>query len=327
MRKTFSVIVPLYNKGTMVGRSISSVLAQTYQDFELIIVDDGSTDNSRQIAESYLGDIRVKLIAQKNKGVSAARNRGLKEAKGDYIAFLDADDEWLPYYLETVLFEALKFPKAGLISVPALHRDIKTGFGVFFTVMGFANKSLIVDVFRSDRFLAQTSGIVVRGSVFRQFMSDVMDGFPEDMTYEEDMVTFFSFALANDILYVCKPMSVRNINVEGQLVSVKKPKILLESQSRYLNRLMANYLKVSSKSIYFLRFFDYELRTRIVGGIVNGVLEEFLNSLSGDVLGRLSVLEIGVYKSRILPSSFKVLVTKFLRLPYYLQRTSYKYGV
>lgn len=94
-----SVIIPLYNKAPYVRRALDSVAAQTFDDFELIVVDDGSQDEGARIVEEY-GDARIRLIKQRNAGPGAARNRGIKEARGELLAFLDADDEWMPPYLE-----------------------------------------------------------------------------------------------------------------------------------------------------------------------------------------------------------------------------------
>ena len=93
-----SVIVPLFNKAPYIERALSSVAAQTYRDFELIVVDDGSTDEGPRIVEAF-NDLPIHLIRQENAGPGAARNRGLELAQGELVAFLDADDEWLPNYL------------------------------------------------------------------------------------------------------------------------------------------------------------------------------------------------------------------------------------
>ena len=93
-RKFVSVVIPTYNRAWVVKEAVDSVLAQDYKDFELIVVDDGSTDDTSEVLASYGDDIRVYF--QENKGVSAARNRGMAEASGRFIAFLDSDDLWLP---------------------------------------------------------------------------------------------------------------------------------------------------------------------------------------------------------------------------------------
>lgn len=99
---TVSVVIPLYNKGPYVERTLNSVLAQTHQPCEIIVVDDGSTDDGPERVLRFK-DPRILLIKQENGGPGAARNQGLAKASGKYVAFLDADDEWLPFFLETGL--------------------------------------------------------------------------------------------------------------------------------------------------------------------------------------------------------------------------------
>lgn len=94
-----TVIIPAYNRGWIIREAIESVLNQDFKTFELIVVDDGSTDNTQDILTSYRD--KIKIIRQKNTGVSAARNKGIVSSSGNYIAFLDSDDIWLPRKLET----------------------------------------------------------------------------------------------------------------------------------------------------------------------------------------------------------------------------------
>jgi glycosyltransferase involved in cell wall biosynthesis len=94
MKPLVSAIIPNYNYARYVGEAVESALGQTYPNIEVIVVDDGSTDNSLEVLEQYRD--RVKIVRQENSGVCAARNRGVAESKGEYIAFLDADDIWLP---------------------------------------------------------------------------------------------------------------------------------------------------------------------------------------------------------------------------------------
>jgi len=96
MEKYISVVIPLYNKENTISNSIESILSQNYSNWELIIVDDGSTDSSRIIVERYLKDKRIKYYYKKNEGPSAARNYGVEKSTRDWIIFLDADDKLLP---------------------------------------------------------------------------------------------------------------------------------------------------------------------------------------------------------------------------------------
>lgn len=108
-----SVIIPTYNRALICKRAVESVLAQTHGNVEIVVVDDGSKDNTREVIIGL--DDRVKYIYQANAGVSAARNTALEAASGDYIAFLDSDDAWLPWKLEAQLSVLRAFPQAGMV--------------------------------------------------------------------------------------------------------------------------------------------------------------------------------------------------------------------
>jgi glycosyltransferase involved in cell wall biosynthesis len=100
---TVSVLMPAFNAARTIAPAIRSVLAQTRADFELIVVDDGSSDETRRVVEPFLADPRLVLVSQENRGLAGARNAGLAQSRGRFVSPLDADDLWLPRYLETAL--------------------------------------------------------------------------------------------------------------------------------------------------------------------------------------------------------------------------------
>lgn len=110
----FSVIIPVYNKADTIASTIESVLAQTIDDYEIIAVNDGSTDDIFSAVEPYMD--RIKLISQQNAGVSAARNSGIDVAEGEFVCFLDADDRWKPQHLEALNDAIEKYPQEKFFS-------------------------------------------------------------------------------------------------------------------------------------------------------------------------------------------------------------------
>ena len=117
-----SVVIPLYNKQESIVSTLQSVLAQTYTDYEVVIVDDGSTDNSAQVVEDFINSLPregqgIGLVRKANGGVSSARNTGILEAKGEYIAFLDGDDLWDKKYLETLHQLICDYPDATIYGI------------------------------------------------------------------------------------------------------------------------------------------------------------------------------------------------------------------
>lgn len=192
-----SVVIPLYNKEKVINRTIDSVLSQTHNNFEVIVVNDGSTDEGPALVRK-IQDSRVRLINQENAGVSAARNRGIREAKSELIAFLDADDEWLPDFLETVLGLAFRFPEAGAYSTGYIilkdrqksRRDIK--------IKGEHEKcGCYFDLFNKAGGVCSSS-IAVRRRVF-----DEVGTFREGYRLAEDLDMWFRIGLHFD--FSCSP--------------------------------------------------------------------------------------------------------------------------
>jgi glycosyltransferase involved in cell wall biosynthesis len=119
-----SVVIPCYNQARFLGEAIESVLSQSFRDFEIVVVDDGSTDETSEVASGYeAGHHQVRLIRQENRGLAGARNRGLAEARGDLLVFLDADDRLLPEALEVQVSELEARPQCALVA--GYHRPIE----------------------------------------------------------------------------------------------------------------------------------------------------------------------------------------------------------
>jgi glycosyltransferase involved in cell wall biosynthesis len=115
----FSVVIPVYNRHQLIKKSIDSALDQLFEDYEVIVVDDGSTDGTVSVLESYDG--RIRLLQQRNRGPGAARNRGIEAARGEYVAFLDSDDQWFPWTLSVYSRAIEKCGKPTLLSSSVVY--------------------------------------------------------------------------------------------------------------------------------------------------------------------------------------------------------------
>lgn len=156
-----SVIIPNYNYEKYIGEAIKSVLAQTYRNFEVIVVDDGSTDNSLQVIRSF-GD-SVRLLQQENQHVSAARNTGIRVARGEWVALLDADDIWHPKKLELQLRELRKNPTWSYIAADVLPLKTKA-FSEFDASAVNSRRLSLLDFLTVT--LMSSSSAVIRKSCF-----------------------------------------------------------------------------------------------------------------------------------------------------------------
>lgn len=217
-----SVVIPLYNKEKQIAATLRSVFNQTFQDFEVVIVNDGSTDSSVSVVES-LGDSRIRLINQKNSGVSAARNRGITEAKGEYIALLDADDEWKSDYLATQMSLAKQYPEASVFATNYEFRDASGE--VTLTILRniwFEGDSGILNNYFEVASLSHpplwTSAIMVRKEAI-----EAIGGFPIGIKSGEDLLTWARLACRYKIAYCREPFAV--FNVEGYEVSEQPKRI------------------------------------------------------------------------------------------------------
>lgn len=212
MMATVSVIIPTYNRAGVIRRSIDSVLAQTFDDMEIIVIDDGSTDNMGEIVQS-IPDERIRYIpCETNRGTSAARNEGLKVAQGKYIAFLDSDDEWLPEKIEkqVALMESLP-AEWGVCHTGA--RIIKDGsIKTTFIPKPVRNKKLLLR-FVFGKFHFFTPSLMIRSACF-----DHVGHFDERLWRWEDrelllrIFRLYKLAVISEPLVVIHMATTKNLH-------------------------------------------------------------------------------------------------------------------
>lgn len=185
----FSVVIPLYNKEKYILRAVESVLSQSFTDFELIIVDDGSIDGSLEVIKS-ISDTRIKIIQQANQGVGSARNKGMAEAKYDWIALLDADDAWSTEHLSELAKIISTFSSVGMVATKPLR--INTNLNPPTIDKGTPGNIRLVDYFleaSKKRSLVCSSSVAISKKAF-----DSIGGF-SDKKRGEDLEYWVKVAL------------------------------------------------------------------------------------------------------------------------------------
>lgn len=204
----FSVIVPLYNKEPYVEKTLRSILSQTFKDYELIVVNDGSSDGSLANAENVLSGVgNARIINQENAGVSTARNNGIAAARGEYICFLDADDWWEPTFLEEMNDFIQVFPDAGLYSTNYYYIKHKKAIVKLDIPTGYYNYSR-----EYANNLCQpiwTGAVCVRKSTFDEF-----GGFKKNLKLGEDFELWIRIALKYKTVFLNKPLSNYNQDID-----------------------------------------------------------------------------------------------------------------
>lgn len=205
-----SVVIPLYNKGHTIVETLASVLAQDFQDFEIVIVDDGSTDDGPDKVRRCFSDPRIRLIHQEHQGVSAARNTGVRAGIHDLIAFLDADDILQKSYLSTMKSVTEEFPDAklyssgGIISYPDGSGYLRQSKRI--------RQTGRVNFFSNPGFFVNSSSMLLSKRAFEQ-----IGGFPTELTVNEDYVLQYKLALSGEVVFCPRVMSVYRKGVEGQV--------------------------------------------------------------------------------------------------------------
>lgn len=201
----FSIVIPLYNKEKQIAKTIESVFNQTFQEYEIVIVNDGSTDDSVEIV-NQINDKRIKLINQQNGGVSSARNTGIKNASFEYVAFLDADDEWLVDYLETIFNMIKNYPECSVFATNYKIIDTKgqERFPVDVNLAKFSKTKggkdgILIDYFNFASRTAPplwTSAIVCKRTTIKN-----IGCFPKGIRMGEDLIVWAKLASNYKVCY------------------------------------------------------------------------------------------------------------------------------
>jgi glycosyltransferase involved in cell wall biosynthesis len=214
MQSNISVIIPLYNKAAEIERTLRSVLEQSLQPLEIIVVDDGSTDGSAAIVERVGGE-RVRLIRQQNRGVSAARNKGIELSRGEYVAFLDGDDRWQPDYLKCLTDFIARYPDCGAYGV-AFYVDSGEGLVLADTPQTEGE----VDFFAESmqRYVLIPSAATLR----RDVLLDV-GGFPNGMRMGEDQFLWTKVARSAKVAFLPTPLVVYSRAASNRSAATYRP--------------------------------------------------------------------------------------------------------
>jgi glycosyltransferase involved in cell wall biosynthesis len=242
-----SVIIPTYNYAHFLPEALNSVLDQTYKNFEVIIVDDGSTDNTKDVLKSFLNDQRIRYIYQENSGLPATRNRGIKESKGQFVAFLDSDDVWLPAKLEKqiLLFDndeeiVLVYCGAEFIDVDG-ERIPDPGYK---PIPGATYKDLLY----VNWVIGSGSSVLIRKSVFGE-----AGFFDESLTGLDDIDMWIRILRNRKSDYVdevqVKIRRHRSMEVANTVVIKKREKAYFHHMQKYME--LFPELKEEKKNAYY----------------------------------------------------------------------------
>lgn len=288
-----SIIIPLYNKEANIRRTLKSVLDQDFRNFELIIVNDGSTDNSVEVINNSFNDDRICIINQENKGASAARNRGVEASKYNYISFIDADDEWEPDYLSKIIESIKLYPSAEMFCTAGILRS-ESGAVTYRAKKELFNTIKIIDFFKNPYFYTNTSSVVVTKSIF------LLSGkFPENLKSNEDIACLHKLSLLTQVVYCGKPLSIYNRGIDGHLSSVVHFSVPKNLVSR-INYVHEGWMATNRLNKWYLYFIKNEIRSEVLKYIkaknyksVEYITENIIQDLSS----RFNKFELKIYKS------------------------------
>lgn len=207
----FSVIIPLYNKAPYVRKAVESVIKQTFGNWELIVVDDGSTDGGGDVVRSF-SDNRIRFVKQENAGVSVARNRGVAKSTAPYICFLDADDWWEPTFLEEMAKLIAEYPDAGIYGTN--YYIVKNGKRRLAPIG--VDEDFLEGEINYCRVYAKTLCMPLTSITVSmpRAVFDEMEGFKPHLKLGEDFDLWIRIALKRKVVFLNKPLSNYNQDVD-----------------------------------------------------------------------------------------------------------------
>ena len=221
----FSVIIPVYNKEKQLSKTIESVIKQRFEDFELIVVNDGATDTSEAIIKSFT-DPRIHYIKQENQGVSVARNTGIKAANADYIALLDADDIWKENYLEKINALIDGYPKQHVFAAVCTIESRGKMYKPTYSIANLSpNKSYVVSYFTSSYIntILTSSSTVVHKDVF-----ETIGHYNPTLRSGEDTDLWIRLGLAYTVVFLNTPLATYRFEATSLSNSPKQVKKALD---------------------------------------------------------------------------------------------------
>ena len=298
-----SVVIPLYNKEKQIAHTLQSVFNQTFQNFEVVIVDDGSTDGSVSEVEKF-SDLRIRLIHQKNAGVSAARNRGIEEAKGDLIAFLDADDEWKPEYLATQYHLSQKYPDCNVFACNYEFRNTEGKVTpTIIRKLPFTGEDGILSNYFEVASCSHppicSISIMVKKSAIQK-----IGGFPVGIKSGEDLLTWARLAVNGQIAYSKKVVAIYDLG-EGYVLTNLPPR--RQDIGDPVGKELVKLLSVYSEKMALKRYISHWHKMRASVAIRYGEKIETMKEV-------LRSLFYYPFNMKVIPFFFLAMLPKMVRL-------------
>ncbi|MGM5470668.1 glycosyltransferase family 2 protein [Flavobacteriaceae bacterium LMO-SS05] len=313
MKPYFSVIIPVYNKEAHIKATLDSVFGQTLENFEVVIVNDGSTDGSMNIVSTFT-DKRIRVINKKNEGVSSARNLGIQNAKSDLIALLDADDIWYANHLENLKSLIESSPRCGLYctAYETSYFDKTIVKGKYIEIDSFFN-GIVPDYFVSSLVdsIALPSAVAIPKTILEKY-----DYFNTELRSGQDTELWIRIALEENVAFTSK-ISVKRIisSLDNHLSQSDKRIDRLKILEKFkvmenANKSFKKYMDINRFSIAIERKMNGDRKSfeKIIKDIDNNNLnrkQRIIIKLPAPILKKVKQLHVFLIKNKVYLSAFR----------------------